>query len=242
MDYTLVGGPTPRRLTLQGAPLRWKSAAGQHDVYVPSVCIVGTEGAVRAWLAERHLDAAVLDTAFRAGDQTTQRFKDAVKAARPVRASTTKPKPAPTPSTRLKSPLRLVRQFNTRIAPNQPIKLRNHRNEEKTSPCKSALLRRVPAGEEDTSADTVLGAPLSGPQQAVALKKRLAALPPHKVLDVSTYDPTTGKGARIIARPNVRDRTRQGLPDLPLVSRTGAALRTVLELLDLHDRLVEVTW
>lgn len=241
MEYTLIGASTGRILALSGAPMRWKSAAGKNDLYVPGVRVVGTETTVRAWLAEHGKDVSLLDGAFRAGDQTTQRYKDAVRAARPPPVARP-PKEPKTTVGRLRSPLRMVRQFNARIALDQPIKLRNQRNEEKTSPCKSVLLRKVRAGDEDTTEDTVLGAPLTPHKHIVALQKRIASLPPQKVLDITTYDPTTGKGARTLPKPSVRDLTRRGVPDIPLVSRTGAPLRTLLELLGMHERVAEVTW
>jgi len=244
MEYTLVGTPTGRILALSGAPMRWKSDAGKNDVYVPGVRVVGTEGAVRAWLSEHGKDVSLLEGAFRAGDQTTQRYKDAVRAVRPppVPRAPKEPKSVAAAVGHLRSPLRMVRQFNARIALDQPIKLRNQRNEEKTSPCKSVLLRKVRAGDEDTTEDTVLGAPLTPHKHIVALQKRMASLPPQKVLDITTYDPTTGKGARTLPKPSVRDLTRRGVPDVPLVSRTGAPLRTLLELLGMPERVAEVTW
>ena len=242
MEYTLVGTPTNRTLALSGASMRWKSEAGKHDLYVPGVRVAGTETAVRTWLAEHGKDVSLLDGAFRAGDQTTQRYKDAVRAVRPPPAPRA-PKETKTPAVgRMRSPLRMVRQFNARIELDQPIKLRNQRNEEKTSPCKSVLLRKVRAGDEDTTEDTVLGAPLQPHKHIVALQKRMAALKPQKVIDVSTYDPTTGKGARTLPKPSARDLTRRGVPGVPLVSRTGAPLRTLLGLLGMPDRVAEVTW
>jgi hypothetical protein len=136
----------------------------------------------------------------------------------------------------------MVRQFNARIALDQPIKLRNQRNEEKTSPCKSVLLRKVRAGDEDTTEDTVLGAPLIPHKHLVALQKRIDALKPQQVLDVSAYDPSTGKGGRTLPKPNARDLTRRGVPGVPLVSRTGAPLRTLLALLGMPERVADVTW
>lgn len=237
MDYTLIGGPVERTLSLQGAPMRWRSDAGRADLYVPGVRVVGTEAAVRSWLAERGHDLALLDTAFRAGDQSTQRYKDAVKAVRPP-PTPKAPKAAPAPSVgRMRSPLRMVRQFNARIDLDQPIKLRNHRNEEKTSPCKSALLRKV-----RTEDDAPEEAPVPSSKHMASLQKRMADLPPQKVLDISTYDPSTGKGARVCARPGPRDLTRRGVPGVPLVSRTGAPLRTLLELLGMQSRIAEVSW
>lgn len=236
MDYTLIGGPVERTLTLQGAPMRWRSEAGRDDLYVPGVRVVGTEAAVRTWLEERGHDLALLTTAFRAGDQSTQRYKDAVKAARPPRAPKAAAAPAPSVG-RMRSPLRMVRQFNARIDLDQPIKLRNHRNEEKTSPCKSALLRRV-----RTEDDAPEEAPVPSAKHLAALQKRMADLPPQKVLDISAYDPYTGKGARVCARPGPRDLTRRGVLGVPLVSRTGAPLRTLLELLGMQSRVAEVTW
>jgi len=238
MDYTLIGSPVERTLSLQGAPMRWRSEAGRADLYVPGVRVVGTEVAVRAWLAERGHDLALLETAFRAGDQTTQRYKDAVKAVRPPKAPKATKAAAPAPSVgRMRSPLRMVRQFNARIDLDQPIKLRNHRNEEKTSPCKSSLLRKVRT-EDEAPED----APVPSTKHIAALQKRMADLPPQKVLDVSAYDPRTGKGARVCARPGPRDLTRRGVPGVPLVSRTGAPLRTLLELLGLQARVAEVVW
>lgn len=235
MDYTLIGAPVERVLSLQGAPMRWRSEAGRADLYVPGVRVVGTEAAVRTWLAGRGHDLALLDTAFRAGDQTTQRYKDAVRADRPPPAPKA-PKAIPASSVgRMKSPLRVVRQFNERIDLDQPIKLRNHRNEEKTSPCKSALLRKVKT--DDTPEE-----PIPSSKHLVALQRRIADLPPQKVLDVSAYDPNTGKGARVCTRPGPRDLTRRGVPGVPLVSRTGAPLRTLLELLGMHARVAEVVW
>jgi hypothetical protein len=243
MDYTLVGTPVARTLSLQGAPMRWKSESGKNDLYVPDIRIVGTERAVRAWMMERNIDGSLLERAFRAGDQTGQRYKDAVKAGRTPRTPrASAARPAPVALGRLKSPLRMVRQFNARIDVGQPIKLRDQRNEEKTSPCKTSLLKRVPVGEEDTTEDKVLGAPMVSHKHIAALKKRMASLPPHKVLDISTYDPSTGKGARLIAKPNARDLTRRGLPDIPLVSRTGEPLRVILGLLEMQDQVANVTW
>lgn len=236
MDYTLIGGPVERTLSLQGAPMRWRSEAGRSDLYVPGVRVVGTEAAVRAWLTEHTHDLALLDTAFRAGDQATQRYKDAVKAARPPTVPKTKALPPPSAG-RMRSPLRIVRQFNERIDLDKPIKLRNHRNEEKTSPCKSVLLRRV--RPDDAPEDP---APSVMPKYLTALQKRMADLPPQKVLDVSAYDFHTGKGARICPRPGPRDLTRRGLPDIPLVSRTGEPLRKLLALLGMPSRVAEVTW
>lgn len=204
-------------------------------MYVPGVCVVGTEEAVRAWLTEHGHDLTLLERAFRAGDQNTQRYKDAVKAARPP------PSPkAPKMNAlqgRMYSPMRMVRQFNDRIDIEQPIKLRNHRNEEKTSPCKSVLLRRVRTEEDEPEA--ALGRPS---KHLAVLQKRMADLPPQKVLDVSAYDPYTGKGARVCNRPPPRDLTRRGVPDVPLVSRSGSTLRTLLELLGMHARVSEVVW
>ena len=241
MEYRLVGTPVARTLMLAGAPMRWKSEAGRNDLYVPGVRVVGEETHVRAWLEEHGHDVSLLDGAFRAGDQGTQRYKEAVKAARPPPAPKVL-KATPAPRGRARSPLRTVRQFNARIALDQPIKLRNQHNEEKTSPCKSVLLRKVKAGEEDTTEDTVLGAPLLPHKHTAALQKRMTALPSQKVIDVSTYDPSTGKGARTLPKPSARDLTRRGVPGVPLVSRTGAPLRTLLELLGMHDRVAEVTW
>lgn len=247
MEYALVGTQTPRTLSLRGAHMRWRSEAGRNDVYVPGVRIVGSERAVRAWLHENGHPETLMHQAFRNGDQTTQRFKEAVKQATP-------PQKTPTPKDKetsafsskttepAKSPLKLVRHFNARIDLSQPIKLRNHRNEEKTSPCKSSLLKRVPQGEEDTTDDTVLGAPPSSHKHIMALQKKMSALPEHKVLDVTSYDPSTGKGARILQKPSPRDLTRRGIPGVPLVSRTGEPLRTLLNLLGIPERAVEVNW
>lgn len=223
--------------------MRWKSEAGKNDLYVPGARVVGTEAAVTAWLRSHNHSLDVLALAFRAGDQTTSRYKDAVKAARTPRLP--KAPAVATPKSkvvRMKSPLRMVRQFNARIDLDQPIKLRNQRNEEKTSPCKSALLKRVRPGEEDTTEDTVLGAPMVSQKHLAALQKRMDDLPHHKVLDVSTYDPSTGKGARLVPRPAPRDLTRRGVEGVPLVARTGDSLRTLLGLLGLHDRVASVTW
>jgi len=216
--------------------MRWRSEAGKNDLYVPTVRIVGTEEQVRAWLAQRGHDGALINQAFRVGDQATPRYKQAVKEASP-QPLPKQARAAPV-SRPLHSPLREVRQFNARIAIDQPIKLRNHRNEEKTSPCKSRLLKRVRADDGgDEASDTAAEA-----KHIAALKKRMDVLPTHRVLDISTYDPSTGLGARTINRPPARDLTRRGVPDLPLVSRSGASLRLLLPLLGRADLVEKVTW
>ena len=212
-----------RTLSLLGAPARWRTSAGRADVYAPSEHLVGTE---------EELKGHDLSGAFRASDQTSARFKEACKALR-------------VPATRraqFKSPMRLLRQFNEATGADEGkkvIKLRNTRNEEKTSPRRTRLLKRVPAGQEDTTDDVVLGAPL---ERAPPFAKRVQALEPHQVLDVSNLDAATGKGARVCARPGARDHTRRGLEGVPLVSKTGAPLCVALRWLGLGERVPEVNW
>jgi hypothetical protein len=56
MDYTLIGSIVERTLTLQGAPMRWRSESGHNDLYIPGARIVGPEPACRAWLKQHGYD------------------------------------------------------------------------------------------------------------------------------------------------------------------------------------------
>jgi hypothetical protein len=222
MAYTLVGTDVPRTLQLRGAPFRWRSEAGKNDVFVPDVCVVGTEAAVRQWLkAHGHAPEPLLAQAFRSGDQTSARFKEAVRSARPPAPVRARARPE---RTSRGNPLEVMQAFGA--TPAQSVKLINQRNEEKTSPRKTRLLKKVKA-EDDTEA-----VPELAPKHAaVALKKRLADLKPHQVLDVTHFDPVTGKGARVLARPapNVKTHVLDGV--YPLAARTPEALAAAVALL-----------
>jgi hypothetical protein len=238
MAYLLVG--TSRHMALGGAPSRWRSGAGALDLYVPAPhFVVGTEAAVRAALAERGVAPADADAAvahaWRAGAQGTEAFKAAVRAERGARAPSGR-------SAAVRSPLRAVRAFNRTLRPAAEarafvVKLRNHRNEEKTSPCKSTLLKRAPRGEEDTTDDATTAAPLGArPRVAEAFARRVAGLRPNQVLDVSMLDAATGRGARAVPRPSERDRTRRAVEGVPIVSRRTSPLRVALRWLGEEER------
>lgn len=123
------------------------------------------------------------------------------------------------------NPLAMVQAFGSAGA--QSVKLVNHRNEEKTSPRKTRLLKRIKPDAEDTEP----AAELAPKQAAVVLRKRLAELKPHQFLDVTAFDVVTGKGARALPKPPANVKTHVLAPTVALGARTQVQLESVLALL-----------
>ena len=233
--------PKIKKCKLRGAIHQWKKPDHKHDLYVPSLRIVGTEEELEAWM-KRHsytqdqIDTAI-DEAFGLENINDPEFKALTAVVK---------KPRSTLSSA--DALNALRQFNLSLKDkNQRVKLCNSKNEEKTSPSRRIMRKnKVTPTSTSEDADTneqkdetvpkvVVDRPIDTKMiiPSVLKKKieqRIKALKEGFVLDVSDFD-AHGNGIKIIQKPHHNDRSRHGIADLPLVSFTEEPFEHVIHIL-----------
>lgn len=191
--YFMCVGPKQGKVRLSGATDRWANPASKDDLYSMEMRIVGTQEVIEAWMlknnfSEEKIDQ-VINNAFGIDNMNDPEFLDAI-ASEPKRVVSKR-----------EDPFQLISSFNAKInqaleQTNQKynIKLKNNKEEEKTSPNRRNLKKRSPRKVSTAEFQT-----------------RYNALKPTQVLNVSELD-ETGNGAKVMKRPKdmAKFKTREG--------------------------------
>jgi hypothetical protein len=210
---------------LRSAFARWKKPETKHDLFVPSLRILGTEEEITVWMkkygyTQDQIDGA-LDEAFGFENTDDPEFKELTAVTRQKHTVISS-----------QQALLSLREFNksAKSIADHPVKLINAMNEEKTSPKKRVVKKTV---KPDEDKNVIIPSVLKK-----KMEQRLKQLKEGQVLDVSEMD-TSGNGAKAIQRPAANDRVRHGIADLPIISSVEEPFEHLLKILGHLDRLGE---